>query len=210
MGPPPALRGYPFPLVLRPPHEEDRRCLPRYQAQRRARGDVVEDLLSEAIVSLNAMESSRAGTRLPLAAATRAATSSEVGPSRDAVLNRLGRAAARHLPRPRKHLLCPDGALCELLKTKDVYDVMHPTTQLPYDRTKLRVVRGGLAPKPAADLVDPSAAEFLRDPGRHIIKPDAELDTSPITRLPSRSGTRVSRTSQVSSTSSWRTWPPSG
>ena len=78
----------------------------------------------------------------------------------------------------REHLLRPGGALCELLKTKDVYDVMHPTTQLPYDRAKLRVVRGGLAPKPAADLVGPTAAEFLRDPGRHIIKSDAEPDTS--------------------------------
>ena len=169
--------GYPFPLVTRPRVPRDRSGAPRYLARRWREADDREQCVSDAAAVLNALETASARGSLVWVEPRRATSSAGVTASGDVVLTRLGRSLAAQYPRPSELSLCPDGALCELLRAKDLYSEVtasKPVAQT-YEPERLRVTRGGLQPRDARCLVGPAAAGFLDSPDRIIAKSDDEL-----------------------------------
>ena len=67
------------------------------------------------------------------------------------------------------------GSHSEFLKSKDVYILDRGSSVLPYDSSKVRVVRSGVVPRPLGNLVGPDARRVLEDPRSVILKTDAEL-----------------------------------
>eukprot|EP00973_Karenia_brevis_P004835 664724-Karenia_brevis.AAC.1 len=82
--------GCPFPLQLRPRLPRDRRC-PRYLARRLSERDRKDALVSEAVSSLNALESSRANGLLKFERPCHASFEKGVSATNNAVLNNVGR-----------------------------------------------------------------------------------------------------------------------
>ena len=79
----------------------------------------------------------------------------------------------RELGRPPE--ISPAGALRELLKSTDVYNLDRESTRRPYCADKVRVVRDGVVPRPLVALLSEEAGAALRDPWRFIVKSDAEM-----------------------------------
>ena len=170
--------GSPFPLLLRPSFKEDRGGVPMPRHAKRRLNERARDegILEAAVVSLNALNVAGGSGELWPEPPRRAKTEGEITATREAVLNNLGRAHALCKPQPAERDLCPDGALCELLKTKDLYEGESISTTASYEPDKLRVLKGGIKPKDAKELVGGAAAKFLLEPDRYIVLPDAELD----------------------------------
>ena len=68
------------------------------------------------------------------------------------VLNNIGRAAKACLPAPDCAAEYPDGALCELLKSRDIYDVDSVAPAAAYDPSRVKILRGETRPKLARGL----------------------------------------------------------
>ena len=166
-----ASHGSPFPLLLRPANNSERKELPRYLKRRLGRRDCVEFLIADAVSALNALHGARANMPLDPQQARRAKTDSELGAVRSSCLNVIGRCASLALPRPVERSLFQDGALCELLRAKDMYDPDVHAGSAPYDASRLKVLRGGSVPKDAQALVGDRARIFLEDPDKYIVRP---------------------------------------
>ena len=69
----------------------------------------------------------------------------------------------------------PAGALRELLKSNDVYNLDRESTRRPYRADKVRVVRDGVVPRPVVALLPEEAARVLMDPWKYSVKDDPEL-----------------------------------
>ena len=166
--------GCPFPLELRAVPENRR--VPRYLARRLRKRASKEELVSDAVRSLNALYFARASGVLSVEEPRHASFDRKVSATNDLVLNSLGRCVSMHWPRPSEFDVSPDGALCELLKSRDIYDTEPDTTTRPYESGKVRVLAGKLHPKDAKDLVGSYARRFLEDPRRYIFKSDSEIN----------------------------------
>ena len=163
--------GFPFPLSLLEPPAAGMgdRSVPRYLARRLRRAARLDGLLSEAAGSLNALAAARAGGRLDPQPPRRAPLSATPSTTR-ACVSHLAHSIGRHLPAPAEEAICPDGALCELLRTPDLYAV-GTAGPAPYVADRLRVTRGELRPQDARLLVGEDARVFLDDPLKYIIRP---------------------------------------
>jgi len=165
----------PFPLPLRSSWGGECQGMPRYLARRRRRQAVHEELVADAVCSLNALARSRGGGSLMPEAPRRILHPDQLSPCQEAMLRNLGRASAPFLPAPSEKLEFPDGALEEVLRSKCVYEVEEGAITAPFEEEKLNVLKGGTVPKLAVDLVDDNVANQLRDPDRHIVLPDDQL-----------------------------------
>ena len=67
------------------------------------------------------------------------------------------------------------GALRELLKSRDVYDLDRDTTRRPFNFEKVCVVRDGVNPIPLESVCGPHALPTVLNPYAHILKSDAEI-----------------------------------
>lgn len=134
--------GSPFPLAFRYAGPPDRGGGPRYLARRRRRHATAEVLVEGGVSALNALEKARGDGVLLLEAPRRVEAVEELSLVQDLVLRNLGRAATACLPQPQERDLCPDGALYELLRAKDVYHLGKDTTVTPYVRDQLAVLGG--------------------------------------------------------------------
>ena len=169
--------GSPFPLLLRPSLEVERKgVLPRYIRRRRKEHALAEQIVEGALASLNALNDAGGGGELWPEPPRRATTSGEITAAREAVLCNVGRAHALCLPRPAESVAYPEGALCELLRTRDLYEGEAVPTTATFDPDKLRVLKGGIQPKDAKELVGGTAAKFLEEPERYIVLPECDLD----------------------------------
>ena len=168
------LHGAPFPLVLRA-SADDRRGAPRYLARRHRRHAAAEELVAGGVAALNALVTARGNGLLVLEEPRRVQSEDQLSVSQDAVLRNLGRAASACLPVPCEREMFEDGALCELLRAKDVYDLGQDTSVAPYDKDKLAVLRGATRPLDAKHLVGEKARQYLEYPDRLIVLPPDQL-----------------------------------
>ena len=134
--------GFQFPLLLRPGQSGDERGVPRYLARRRRRQARSETMVSHAVCWLNALASARGNGRLQLEAPCRAESEAEISQTRNLVLCYIGRACKTVPLHSDACEATPDGALCELLRAKDLYDVDVDSSVAAFDPAKLRVLRG--------------------------------------------------------------------
>ena len=163
--------GFPFPLSLLEPPAVGKgdRAVPRYFARRQRRAASLDGLLSEAAGSLNAFAAARAGGRLDPQPPRRATPNATPSTTR-ACVSHLAHSISRRLPAPKEEAICPDGALCELLRTLHFYAV-GTAGPAPYVADRLRVTRGELRVQDARLLVGEDARVFLDDPLKYIFRP---------------------------------------
>ena len=119
-----------FPLrlrALRSEGPERRRCLAkRLRAARES-----EALVANAVRALNALAEARGDGGLQLVPPSRAEPDACLSAAQSSALNNIGRAVKACLSVPKPAELFPDGALCELLRSRDVYDVQQPLAVAP-------------------------------------------------------------------------------
>jgi len=71
----------------------------------------------------------------------------------------------------------PAGALSELLKSSDVYELDRAVSMRPYVADKVKAVREGTVPRAIlqSSLLEGDARRAAEDPFRQIVKSDAEI-----------------------------------
>ena len=129
----------PFLLPLRPEPRDDE-VLPRYLAQRRRRRRESEVLVAAAVESLNALAASRGDGRLRPEAPSRKGPNGCAAACQESMPCNIGRATRDYLPMAKPAEEFPEGALAEVLRTKNVYDLGDDSPAAPYDPNKLKVV----------------------------------------------------------------------
>ena len=149
--------------------------MPRYLVQRVRQYQARESLVAGAVVSLNALNRSRAGRRLVTEPACRGLRPGVDADVWDSVLRNLGRATGEFLPKPAEHAVCAGGALRELLKSRDIYDFSPGAHTARYDPDLLTVLRRQSKPMDARLLLDGDALEYLRRPEDYIMLGDDDL-----------------------------------
>ena len=167
--------GFPFPLLLRPGQSGDDRGVPRYLVRRRRRQARSESMVSDAVCALNALASARGNGRLQLEAPRRAKSEAEISQTRDLVLCHIGRACKTVLSHSDACEATPDGALCELLRAKDLDDIDVDSSVAAYDPSKLKVLRGETRPKLASGLVGERGRYYLEHAHTLIERPAEEI-----------------------------------
>ena len=164
----------PFPLPLRPELRDDE-VLPRYLAQRRRRRRESEVLVANAVESLNALAACRGDGRLRPEAPSRIGPNGDAAACQESMLCNVGRAARDYLPMAKPDVEFPEGALAEVLRTKNVYDLDDDSPAAHYDPDKLKVLKGNTRPRDAKPLVGPEARRFLEFADELIALGDDEL-----------------------------------
>jgi len=166
----------PVELVATSPPSSGRRgdgtSVPRYQAQRRQRQRLKEQLLGDALHALSALRDARAGR--PLLSAAPAEHMQPVTNSalQESVVARLRRGIRECFPPPTE--LRKEEALRELLHTDDIYGVSCDAPRVAFDLAKLRVSKGDLRPKEVFTVVDAETRAYIDDPDGYIVKTEAE------------------------------------
>lgn len=170
-------RGYPFPVpVVR---GAAARGLQFHSFSLVApRGGALGHLLVEAIGSLNVMEAARAGQPLLGAPSPCVNSANELSATQKSVHDRLSRRICRFLPRPVERDLFPEGALLDLLRVPDLYSSVAGSRPVPYDESKLRVIREARVPTDAAAAVGESR-RFLEHPEKYILRRQEEVAADP-------------------------------
>ena len=165
-----------FPLRLRAPWAEAERPRRRYLSRRLGARARVDTLLGAGVRALNALAASRADGRVVPTEPAFATADLPLSAAQHGALNNIGRAIKACLPAPIELEEYPDGALCELLRSRGVYDVQESLATAAYDPAKLKVLRGGTTPLPAHALVGVEAAAMLARADIFIVRPQHELD----------------------------------
>ena len=132
--------------------------------------------MARAVRALNALAVGRGDGVVHLVAPSYAVPGDPLSAAQSSALDNIGRAVKACLPAPSCSELYPDGALCELLRSRDIYDVQQSLTVTPYDAEKLKVLRGGTRPRGAKALVGERAREYLEHATALIERPAADID----------------------------------
>ena len=93
------------------------------------------------------------------------------GPQRD-ILQRLHRRVGRHGSRPP---IAAQQAYLDLIKSKDLYS-SEGASLVPYDSSKLAVLRGSVDPRPLRPRLPPEARHLLDNKRRTIFRASADID----------------------------------
>ena len=149
--------------------------MPRYLIQRRRRRDASEALVAAAVESVNALAASRGNGRLLPEAPSRTGPAGAATACQESMLRNIGRAVRDYLPMPRPSDEFPEGALQEILRTKNVYDLEDVSHNATYDPDKLKVLKGATVPRDAKALVGPDARRFLEHADDLIVLDSADL-----------------------------------
>ena len=142
----------PFPLPLRaewPQRSEGHAS--RHAVRRNRRRGRTEVLVEDAVSSLNALFSSRAGQGLVYQRPRRLPRAS-VSECQDSMLSNIARTTKLYDP-PIPQAEFEEGALEEVLKCRTVYDVEEDTSVAPFVPERLPVLVGRSVPKDARNLV---------------------------------------------------------
>ena len=150
-----------FPLRLRCLQGAGKDDPRRYIARRLRAREQSEVYLARAVRALNALADARGDGVLRLSAPSYAVPGDPLSAAQSTALGNLSRSIRACLPAPARSDLCADGALCALLRSRDIYDVEQSCAVQPYDPDKLKVLRGQTVPKDARALVGDTAGEFL-------------------------------------------------
>ena len=164
-GPPRGGHGGIFPLRLRKQLAVDVRGR-RYLARRCREHERTEGFVRRAVRALNALAAGGAHGVLSLAEPLVACNAVPLSSANHAVLSNIGRAVKTCLPAPDPAADFPAGALCELLQSRDIYDVDTAAAAAPYDPTRIKILRGGTRPKEAKFLVGDDAARYFGRRGK--------------------------------------------
>ena len=134
--------------------------------QRRGLGKHID----EVCCSVNALSVARAGHSLRRGQWPQLTSATE---DQLAVRAHFGKAIRQLGPPPSSA-----GALSELLKSRDVYDLDRQVSMRPYEAHKVRAVREGTVPKDImqSSLLQGEAKVAAQQPFRHILKSDEEIE----------------------------------
>ena len=143
----------------------------RGTARRRRRHFGLDRHIDEACTAINALNAARAGR--PLDLRCRPPDGPALAPNHKRTRQHLGRTIRAHGPPPPPREQA--GALRELLKSRDVYDLDRDTTRRPFNFDKVRVVRDGVNPIPLESVCGPHALPAAISPYELILKSDAEV-----------------------------------
>lgn len=125
--------------------------------------------------SLNALAGARGGGGLLPVPLRRLPPGACPTPFQQSMLGNIARLAKEFLPALEEANEFPDGALQEVLRCRDLYDLGETTTVAPYDPSKLKVLRGGTVPRDAKSLVGSAARRFLEHADDLVVLDDAAL-----------------------------------
>ena len=114
----------------------------RYLARRRRLWESSEWLVARSVRALNGLAANRGDGSLAFAEPQAAQPDAPLSAAEHSALNNIGRAVKACLPVPDRTTEYPDGALCELLRCRDLYDSSESLAVMPDDPAKLEVVRG--------------------------------------------------------------------
>ena len=135
----------------------------------------MEGYVARGVRALNALAADR-GTGTLLVEEPKLATEADpLSPAQHAALGNIARGVKACLPAPDPAITYPDGALCELLRSRDVYDATESLSMAPYDAEKLKVLRGATRPLDAKALVGDEARRYLEMADELIVLPAEEL-----------------------------------
>ena len=132
--------GLPFPLCLRQADGRNRKGLPRYLARRLRDSSRREVFVADAVAALNSLSLARGDGCLEVQAAHRLQVGESMSLTNDLALRRIAGALAGAWPPPLEKDLCPRGALCELLRSRTLYDASPSAEIAAYDPDKLRIL----------------------------------------------------------------------
>ena len=167
---------FPLPALLRRPVSRSGTSRPLIRRMRRR--EAVDELAADAASALNALHGAQAGRPLRCAGAAPTSNQSPLTPPQTSVVARLRRCARKYLPPP-PAANTRDGALKELLKCNDFYQVGEESTRVPMDLGKLKVLKGEMVPHDVVPLVGPEARPYVQDPDRFIVRTKAEEAINP-------------------------------
>ena len=145
--------GLPFPLHLRAEDVRNRRGLPKYLARRAAGQARRESYVADAVVALNTLAVARGDGSLEVQAAHRNSADEPLSVTNDLALRRFGSAPSGAWPPPYEKDLCPRGALCELLRSRTLYDSSPGLESVVYEASTLRILDGGVSQRPLREVV---------------------------------------------------------
>ena len=144
-------------------------------SSRQRQSDALNGHINEVVETLNTLTGARAGR--PLHTERAPATSHAPSGPQHAARCHLGRIIRSHgRPPPRG---TRDGILREYLKSADAYSLDRAEPTVPYDATRVRVVREGITPKPLAGLVGPPGREVLSRIRERVLKTEDEISSTP-------------------------------
>ena len=120
-----------FPLRLRGWQGGEKFQQRRYLARRRRDWEHVEGYVARGVRALNALAADR-GTGTLLVEEPKLATEADpLSPAQHAALGNIARGVKACLPAPDPAITYPDGALCDLLQSQDVYDATESLSMAP-------------------------------------------------------------------------------
>ena len=131
--------------------------------------------MANAVESLNALAACRGDGRLRPEAPSRIGPNGDAAACQESMLCNVGRAARDYLPMAKPDVEFPEGALAEVLRIKNVYDLDDDSPAAHYDPDKLKVLKGNTRPRDAKPLVGPEARRFLEFADELIALGDDEL-----------------------------------